>query len=158
MKNFVYTNKRSCLGTLKSLFQIRMSIITVPLPRYKKAKYSCDHPLPVLNIAYTGSPPYGQYAKDCEKITLYYPHSLTIAPNQHITLRFPVLIETSLPCMSIIYGSCLVFRFGLTCSIATMWTNDSYLSVVVYNYKTYPLQFSKNSLTFSCLTVLATAN
>jgi len=90
MKKTLYTLIKKLFKHLKIIIPDKNEYYYNSFTPLQKAKYSCDHPIPVLNITYTSSPPYGQYAKDCEKITLYYPHSLTIAPNQNITLRFPV--------------------------------------------------------------------
>lgn len=134
-----------------------MTNINVPMPKYKIQKESTDHPIPVLKIKYIGSPPYGQcYMDNMKTITLYYPHPLTLQSGQKKTLIFPVLVETSLPCLSIIYGTELLFRIGLTCNITMNNTNDSLLSTIVYNYSDKLITFPPNSLSFYCLTVIST--
>jgi hypothetical protein len=132
-----------------------MSHITIPVNLPQSKKESNDHPKPVFKINYLGSPPYGNYKNNCEQITLYYPHSISFQPYQTQTLHFPLLIETSLPCQTLVYGSHLLFRFGLTSNITITHSNDSFLSVTVYNYKDQQITFSKNCLTFICQTVIA---
>lgn len=134
-----------------------MSSIDVPVPQYKKALTSNDHPTPVLQIKYTGSPPYGEYRPNSSTITLYYPHSLTLNPLETITISFPILIETSLPCLTIIYGSQILFRHGLTCNITISHSNEPLIHPTrLYNFTDKLLTFPPHSLTFNCLTVIAT--
>jgi hypothetical protein len=129
--------------------------VTVPTPVYMKwpKNYSCqDSPPPVLKIQYDGlSPPYTNPVL----ITLTNKTSVTIPSCDYAIINFPVLVTTSLPAVSILYGNDFLFRLGLTWMINLIPTNDTLLNIKVYNNKPEPLTFEKESLQFTCHTVLA---
>lgn len=134
-----------------------MTNINVPTPHYKIERESNDHPVPVLKIKYIGSCcPYYEYKENRDEINLFYPHDITIGPLETKILNFPVTVQTSIPCVSIIYGSQLIFRFGLTCKISIMPTNDAFLSTTVYNYTNKTITLPKNMFSVHCLTVIST--
>jgi hypothetical protein len=137
-----------------------MNSITIPSPQYKSRKNRTenDHPTPIVKINYVGSPQspaYRHFAHNRPNITLIYPHSITIQPFEKQTIYFPVLVESSLPTQSIIYGTDLLFRYGLTSQI-TIIPSDSLLFTVIKNNMNKPLSIPKNRLSFNCLTVVAT--
>ncbi len=59
-------------------------------------------------------------------------------------LIFPVLIITSLPAVSILYGNDFLFRHGLTCVINPIPTNNTLLHIKLYNNKLIPSTFEKS--------------
>jgi hypothetical protein len=131
--------------------------IFIPDPVYRKWSHnnSCqDGPTPVLRIRYEGL-----------KTILHCPHpalitltnntSFTIPSCGFTTINFNVLVTTSLPAVSILYGNDFLFRHGLTCVVNQLPTNDTLLHIKVYNHKSEPLTFAKESLQFTCHTVLA---
>jgi hypothetical protein len=131
--------------------------ITIPDPVYMKwpKNYSCqDSPTPVLRINYKGL----TNSLRCQNpamITLSNKTSFTIPSCDYTTIHFNVLVTTSLPAVTLIYGNDFLFRHGLTCVINQIPTNDTLLYVKVYNNKSEALTFPKESLQFTCLTVLA---
>jgi hypothetical protein len=131
--------------------------ITVPNPVCMKwpKNYSCpDSPTPVLKIQYEGLSiplPFTNPAL----VTLTNKTALTIPSCNYAIINFPVLVITSLPAVSIIYGNDFLFRQGLTCVSNQIPTNDTLLYVKVFNHKLVPLTFEKESLQFMCHTVLA---
>jgi hypothetical protein len=135
-----------------------MCNITVPLTSSKSSQYSTDHPVPIFKIKYIGSPPsYTKYHHEDREILLKYPKQITFTPYQTQQLDFPIQIETSsLYCHTIIYGSDLLYRQGLTCEITKARTNDSFLSVKVHNLRNKTLKFLPFTLVFNCITVFGT--
>ena len=132
--------------------------ITIPEPVYIKrpTNYSCnDSPTPVLQIRYEGLldnlPP---LTNKNLMITLSNFTSFTVLPRSYATLSLNVLVITSLPAVTTIYGSDFIFRHGLTCVINQIPTNDSVLNVTVYNHKSISSTFEKKSLQFIAHTVL----
>jgi hypothetical protein len=129
--------------------------VTVPDPVYMKwpKNYTCqDSPTPVLKIRYEGlSTPYTNPVL----ITLTNKSSITIPSCDYAIINFPVLVTTSLPAISILYGNDFLFRHGLTCVINQIPTNDTLLYIKVYNNKSVTSTFEKESLQFICHTVLA---
>ena len=60
-------------------------------------------------------------------------------------LIFPVLLITSLPAVSILYGNDFLFRHGLTCVINPIPTNNTLLHIKLYNNnKLIPSTFEKS--------------
>lgn len=131
--------------------------ITIPDPVYMKwpKNYSCqDSPTPVLRINYKGL----TNSLRCQNpamITLSNKTSFTIPSCDYTTIHFNVLVTTSLPAVTLLYGNEILFRHGLTCVINQIPTNDSLLSIKIYNPKSEPSTFAKESLQFTCHTVLA---
>jgi hypothetical protein len=131
--------------------------ITVPDPVYMKwsKNYSCqDSPTPVLKIRYKGLSNILPN-KNSALITLTNKTAFTIKSCNYAIINFPVLVVTSLPAVSILYGNDFLFRHGLTCVINQIPTNDTLLHIKVYNHKLVPSTFEKDSLQFMCHTVLA---
>jgi hypothetical protein len=131
--------------------------IFIPDPVYRKWSHnnSCqDSPTPVLRIRYEGL----QTNLNCPHpalITLTNNASFTIPSCNFATIYFNVLVTTSLPAVTLLYGNDFLFRHGLTCVVNQIPTNDTLLHIKVYNHKSEPLTFAKESLQFTCHTVLA---
>ncbi len=132
-----------------------MSSVIIPIPQNILKREENDHPTPVFKINYVGYFPYGRNFTNRSNITVIYPNSIEMKPFEHKTIYFPVLVETSLPMYSIITGSDLLFRFGLSSSI-TIVPSDSFLFTSIFNYTEKTITLPKNSLTFTCSTVIAT--
>lgn len=132
-------------------------IITIPDPIYMKRpkNYSCrDRPSPVLQIRYDGLPT--TLRSNSALITLTNKTEFTIPSCDYATLNFNVLVTTSLPAVTIVYDNdYLLFRHGLTCVINQIPTNDTMLYIKIYNHKSIPSSFEKESLQFTCYTLLA---
>ena len=115
--------------------------------------FSCqDSPTPVLRINYKGL----TNSLRCQNpamITLSNKTSFTIPSCDYTTIHFNVLVTTSLPAVTLLYGNEILFRHGLTCVINQIPTNDSLLSIKIYNPKSEPSTFAKESLQFTCHTV-----
>jgi len=132
--------------------------IVVPDPVYMKwpKNYSCvDSPAPVLQLRYEGIPKNQHPRTNKALITLTNPTSFTIQANSYVTIHFKVLVTTSLPAVTLIYGSEFLFRLGLSCIINQIPTNDMFLNVTVYNNKSAPIHYDKESVQFTAHTVLA---
>jgi len=131
--------------------------ISVPDPVYMKwpKNYSCpDSPTPVLQIRYEGLP-ITVHRTDTALITLTNQTSFTVLSCDYATINFNILVITSLPAVTILYGNDFLFRYGLTCVINQIPTNDTLLNIKVYNHKSVPITFEKESLQFTGHTVLA---
>ncbi len=132
--------------------------VIIPNPVYMKwpKNYTCqDSPTPVLKIRYIGLPNSSNSSTSQASITLTNRTSFSIPSRDYAIIYFPVLVITSLPAISILYGDNFLFRHGLTCVINHIPTNDTLLHIKVYNHKSEPLTFAKESLQFMCHTVIA---
>jgi hypothetical protein len=130
--------------------------ISVPDPIYMKwpENYSCpDSPTPILQIRYEGLP-VDVHRTDKALITLTNKKQFIVLPNDYATINFNVLVTTSLPAVTILHGSDFLFRLGLTCVLNLIPTNDTFLSIKVYNHKSVPITCQKESLQFTGHTVL----
>jgi hypothetical protein len=132
--------------------------ITIPEPTYMKwpKNYTCvDSPTPVLRIQYEGLPASLRPRANTALLTLTNTSSFTIRPCRYATLHFNILVKTSLPAVTILYGNDFLFRQGITCVINQIPTNDTMLNITIYNHKSVPVTFEKESLQFTGHTVLA---
>jgi len=135
-----------------------MDDISIPEPIFMKwpENYTCvDSPAPVLQIQYEGLPPDFKCRTSTTLLTLTNKSSLTIKPCRYATIHFNVLVKTSLPAITMIYGSDFLYRLGITCVINQIPTNDSFLNVTIFNHKSVPITLEKKTLQFTCHTVLA---
>jgi hypothetical protein len=131
--------------------------IAIPEPVYMKwpINYTCqDSPTPVLQIRYEGLSTTLHYPNPAI-ITLTNKMTFTIQSCNYATINFNILVTTSLPAVSILYDTNVLFRRGLTCVINQIPTNDRMLSIEIFNHKYEPATFEKESLQFTCHTVLA---
>lgn len=131
--------------------------ITIPEPVYMKWPqfYTCvDSPTPAIKIQYEGQPNLLQSHRFPAIMILTNQTSLTIPACDYAKIYFPILVTTSLPAVSILYGEDFLFRHNLTCLIDPIPTNNTFLYITVYNHKSEPVTFAKESLQFHCHTVL----
>ena len=140
------------------MFQMDPNDVAIPNPVYMKwpQNYSCvDSPTPVLQQRYEGLFRKQQQHTNAAQITITNPASFTVPPCCYKTIDFKVLVTTSLPAVTLIYGSEFLFRLGLTCVINHIPTNEIFLYVTVYNNKSTSIAVDENSLQFTAHTVLA---
>ena len=131
--------------------------ITIPGPVYMQwpKNYTCqDSPTPVLQIRYEGLTTTLR-SPNSALITLTNRTSFMIPSCDYATIYFNILVITSLPAVTLLYGNEFLFRRGLTCVINQIPTNETLLSIKIYNHKSEPSTFEKESLQFNCHTVLA---
>jgi hypothetical protein len=134
-----------------------MNDIIIPSPVYMKwpKNLTCvDSPTPVLQIKYEGLS-ITKSSTNFALLTLTNKSDFTIQPKSYATVNFDILVRTSLPAVSILYGSDFLFRHGITCVVNMIPTNDAMLHIKIYNHKSVPTTFDKKSLQFTCHTVLA---
>lgn len=131
--------------------------ITVPRPVCMKqpTNFSCvDSPKPVLRIRYECilTVP---HSSNTPLISLTNENSFTVPSCNFATIYFNVFVTTSLPAVTLIYGNDFLFRQSLTCVINPIPSNDTLLNVTVYNHKPTAVTFAKETLQFTCHTILA---
>ena len=128
-------------------------LITVPICKVikKPKQFTESGSKPVFQIKYIGiDAPFINKAK----LTLSNEKPITLNPFQSIQLYFNVIVITSLPAISLVYGCTYFYRQGLSVIINPIPTNDTYLSVTIVNKKSIVNHFKADSLTFYCQTIL----
>ena len=108
----------------------------------------CD---PICQIKYIGTrPPYLTRSF----LSLENKEKITLQPLQSYKLYFNVMVMTSLPATSIVYGSDHNYCRGLSIIITQIPTNDTYLNITLVNKTLRVLHFEPDTLSFYCKTVL----
>jgi hypothetical protein len=129
-------------------------IINIPLSNVsKKCHVVSDCPIPVFCLKYVGTK-HGDNYKPVPTITVTNNTKLEIKPFHFQKITFSVLVLSSRPATSIIYGTDLIVRLGLSCLITFVPTNDSPLYTIVYNNTPETLSFPSHSLQFYSKTTL----
>jgi hypothetical protein len=127
-------------------------IVSIPSPNVVQRPINfteCGSP-PIFRVRYCGH----QHSFGNNTILLHNKEAITLKPYEATTVYFDVIVFTSLPATSILYGSPIMYHQGLTCIINLIPTNDQYLHVTIVNKKTHTVEFEPDALTFYCNTVL----
>ena len=132
--------------------------ISIPLPNYKKyPKNFTSHDCPrcVLTITYLGLATHIFQPRDPALRRLENEERFTIEPFQYKTLTFNTIIFTSIKARSVLFANDLLYRHGLTYVVSNIPTNDTFLFIKIFNPLPVSKTFEKNTLSFTCLTLLA---
>lgn len=133
--------------------------IDVPPPIIIKAKTFHDCPTTLLKIKYVGKPTmHTDIYATSPTITTTNTNSFSIAPYKWDKLTFPIIVLSSLPAITIVHASELVYRLGLHSLTTIIPTNNTFLYITIYNPTTEPITFKKDSLPFYCTTILSYQN
>jgi hypothetical protein len=132
--------------------------ILIPLANYKKYPKnftSNDGPRPVLTIQYFGPARQIFQPRNPALYGLCNDERFTIEPLQFKTLIFNTIVFTSIKAVSLLFADDLLYRHGLTYVVNNIPTNDTFLSIKIFNTLPVSKTFEKDTLSFTCLTLIA---